>query len=111
MRFIKNLSMEYYTLLMDKTSCLIGNSSSGIREGSFIGTPTVDIGSRQQHREKSENVLTVENSENQIYSAICKQIKNGKYKRSHLYGDGFASKKIVEVLKNKSVVTQKKFIY
>jgi len=37
---------------MNKTICLICNSSSGIREGAFIGTPVVNIGTRQNDRAK-----------------------------------------------------------
>ena len=59
MHFYKNLPIDHYITLMKKTSCLVGNSSSGIREGAFIGTPVVNIGSRQDMRERGENVLDV----------------------------------------------------
>ena len=42
---------------MQKCSCLVGNSSSGIREGAFLGTPVVNIGSRQDKRERGKNVI------------------------------------------------------
>ena len=38
MSFYKNFSFESYIYLMHKSSLIIGNSSSGVREGSFIGT-------------------------------------------------------------------------
>ena len=55
--FIKMLEIENYVKLLNITSCLIGNSSSGIREGCFIGTPCVNIGTRQNNREFGKNVF------------------------------------------------------
>ena len=88
-----NLPTDIYIHLMNITSCLIGNSSSGLREGSFIGTPVVNIGTRQNQRIHGDNVLHVGYDKNEIENAIKKQIKNGKYKSSNLYGDGNAGNK------------------
>ena len=48
--YYTNLPTEIYSQLMALCSCLVGNSSSGVREGAFIGTPVVNIGSRQNNR-------------------------------------------------------------
>jgi UDP-N-acetylglucosamine 2-epimerase len=96
---------------MDKTACLVGNSSSGIREGVFIGTPVVNIGSRQQGRQHGNNVITVGYNREEIRKAILKQLKHGKYKREYMYGDGNASKKIVKILRDTEVSPQKKLHY
>ena len=50
----KNFSPEDYLKLINNTLCLIGNSSSGIRESSILGLPVVNIGNRQTGREKGE---------------------------------------------------------
>ena len=60
---------------MNTTSCLIGNSSSGIREGEFIGTPVVNIGSRQNLRHRGDNVIDVEYKKDNILKAIEDQIQ------------------------------------
>ena len=60
MHFFKNLPISVYIQLMARTACLIGNSSSGIRDGAFIGTPSVNIGTRQVGRERGHNVIDVE---------------------------------------------------
>ena len=54
-RLIKNLENKYYIQLLNNAKCLIGNSSSGIREASFMGLPTVNIGDRQINRERGPN--------------------------------------------------------
>jgi UDP-hydrolysing UDP-N-acetyl-D-glucosamine 2-epimerase len=96
--FLKNLSPENFLRLLKWSQCIIGNSSVGIRECSFMGVPTVNIGSRQKRRERAENVLDVEYDEKAIVDAIERHIANGKFPSSELYGDGSAGKHIAEIL-------------
>lgn len=108
----KNLPMEVYITLMTKTACLIGNSSSGIREGEFIGTPCVNIGSRQAGRERGKNVIDVPNEHKKIVEAVMKQIDHGKYKSEHIYGNGNAGKQIADILANlEKIDVQKRITY
>ena len=111
MYFFKNLPIQEYILLMNKTSCLIGNSSSGIREGAFIGTPVVNIGSRQNARDRANNVIDVNYSKEDIFKAISFQIKHGKYDSDPIYGDGNAGKKIADIIYREEVKVQKKITY
>ena len=47
MHFFRNFSPEDYVKLLSDARCIVGNSSSGLREGAFLGTPCVNIGARQ----------------------------------------------------------------
>ena len=96
--FYKNFSPEDYIKLIYNSECLVGNSSSGIRESSFLSIPVVNIGSRQKKREQGFNVINVGYKKNEICNAIFKQIKKRKIRKSKIYGNGFASKKIVKIL-------------
>jgi UDP-hydrolysing UDP-N-acetyl-D-glucosamine 2-epimerase len=109
--FFKSLPIECYGPLLKNTACIIGNSSSGIREAAFLGTPSVNIGSRQNGRQRGPNVRDVEYSARKIVSAIRLQLKVGEYVPNDLYGDGFASEKIVAALKNTSLQIQKMITY
>lgn len=111
MHFFKNLPIDVYVRLMKQTACLVGNSSSGIREGAFIGTPCVNIGSRQTMRERSNNVIEVETSLDAIEAAIRQQIAHGPYNMAPIYGDGTAGRQIAEVLSTKMVQVQKRITY
>jgi UDP-hydrolysing UDP-N-acetyl-D-glucosamine 2-epimerase len=112
MHFFKNLPTETYIKLLNHTSCLVGNSSSGIREGSFIGTPVVNIGTRQTSRQRGANVLDVDPLESDIYSAIVAQICHGRYQRDTIYGDGHAGERIANILSELvSVAAQKRITY
>ena len=111
MHFYKNLPVDHYVTLLRKTSCLIGNSSSGIREGAFIGTPVINIGSRQDMRERGANVVDVGHEENEIIDALKKQISHGKYQTQPIYGDGTAGIKIAEILSSCNWKIQKRITY
>lgn len=111
MHFFKNLPISTYVKLMRKTSCLVGNSSSGIREGAFIGTPAVDIGTRQNGRQQGNNVINVEYDKNEIKKAISYQIENGSYEREPIYGDGKAGKRIADILSEVELSVQKRITY
>ena len=110
--FIKNLVPEDYLSLLHNSKCLVGNSSSGIREASFLGIPSVNIGTRQSYRETSKNVINTNHNPEKITKAIQYHLKKGKYKGSNLYGNGKAAKKIVSILKKiKSINIKKKINY
>ena len=80
---------------------VIGNSSSGLIEGSYFGIPVINIGSRQIGREKAKNVIDVTND---VSDTIKRKIlsatnsKKHRYPRSYIYGKGNSSKKIVKYL-------------
>lgn len=111
LRVFKNLSTTDYIHLMNTTTCLIGNSSSGIREGALIGTPVVNIGTRQQRRETGQNVITVNPNRADILKAIKFQIDHGQYERDPIYGDGKAGEKIADILSKIEVNVQKVIEY
>ena len=45
--YTKTSLLDQYLILINNCKCLVGNSSSGLREGAFLGIPVVNIGSRQ----------------------------------------------------------------
>jgi UDP-hydrolysing UDP-N-acetyl-D-glucosamine 2-epimerase len=109
--FFKSLPIELYAPLLSNAACMLGNSSSGIRESAFLGTPTVNIGSRQHGRQRGKNVVDVEYDRGRICAAVRRQIAHGGYDSDHLYGDGFASEKIVGTLRTHEFRIQKTVAY
>jgi len=92
------LPIEEYGAALSHAACLVGNSSSGIREAAFLGTPVVNIGSRQTGRERCANVLDVACATVEISGAVRRQMANGRYAADLRYGDGNAGTKIAEFL-------------
>lgn len=109
--FFKGLAIEYYAPLLKNAACLVGNSSSGIRESAFLGVPVVNIGSRQCDRVRGKNVIDVPYDRHAIMEAIEHQVKHGPYPLDPLYGDGKAGKRIVDTLKSSQFTLQKRIAY
>ena len=115
--FIKvfpNLPRADFLGFLKFSRVLLGNSSSGMIEASYFNTPVINIGIRQEGREKGFNVINVNSSKDEIIKELkcCFKTKI-KYKKQNIYGYGNASKKIVKHLEtiklNKELI--KKQIY
>ncbi|RED19570.1 UDP-N-acetylglucosamine 2-epimerase/UDP-hydrolysing UDP-N-acetyl-D-glucosamine 2-epimerase,TIGR03568 [Flavobacterium cutihirudinis] len=96
--FFKNMEGKDFLQLLKHSDCLIGNSSVGIRECAFLGVPVVNIGSRQNRRERGGNSVDVDYSEKEIGNAIKTMIQKGQSISSPIYGDGKAGVKIAKLL-------------
>lgn len=106
--FFKNMSPEDFLTLINNCSALVGNSSVGIRESSYLGVPVVNIGTRQSGREFAGNVIHCGYGINELEAAIRYQVKQGRYQSSQLYGSGNAGILISEVLATAELTTDKK---
>ncbi len=110
-RFYKNFPVETFIRLMMRSACMVGNSSSAIREGAFLGLPAVNIGTRQMGRERGSNVIDVDYDREQIIEAIQRQLDHGRYPSEHIYGDGHAGERIADILSTCSWEVQKRMTY
>jgi UDP-hydrolysing UDP-N-acetyl-D-glucosamine 2-epimerase len=109
--FFKNMEPTDFLKLLSNSKCLIGNSSVGIRECAYLGVPVVNIGSRQQRRDRGYNVIDVDYKSKDIKNAINKWISDGRPKRSLVYGGGDAGIKIAEKLSEVKLKFHKTIIY
>jgi UDP-hydrolysing UDP-N-acetyl-D-glucosamine 2-epimerase len=111
LHFFKNLPTDDYVRLLARTACLVGNSSSAIREGSFIGTPAVNVGPRQTGRQRGSNVLDAGYDRGEIAAAVRRQVQHGAFESEPIYGDGHAGERIADVLSHVEVTLQKRITY
>ena len=109
--FFKNMEPNDFLRLIKNSKCLIGNSSVGIRESSFLGVPVVNIGTRQHMRQRGRNVMDCDYKRHDILGAVKSQLKNGHYAPEFIYGDGTAGEKISEVLANIELKSHKTITY
>ena len=97
-RFYKNFEPQDYINILRNSTCIVGNSSSGIREASYLGTPSVNVGERQRGRVKLSNVIDVAYDSKEITEAIKVQILKKSYAQDLTYGDGTSGRQIAEIL-------------
>ena len=109
--FFRGMSPFDFINLINNSCAVIGNSSAGIRECSFLGVPVINIGNRQDGRERAGNVLDVGYDKDDILEAIETQISHGHYSPNYLYGDGKSGKKISELLVNIPLTFKKRLTY
>ena len=109
MRFITNVPADEFVALLKGAACVVGNSSAGIKECSFLGTPVVDIGARQQGRLAGEHVRHVDYDTAAIRDAIAAQMAHGRYAPSFDYYRPNTSERIAELLSTLELYTQKRF--
>ncbi len=111
LHFFKNLPTDDYIKLMRKTACIVGNSSSAIREGSFIGMPAVNIGPRQEGRDRGSNVVDVDYDRGQVAAAVRAQVEHGGYEHEPIYGEGKAGEKIAAILAKRPLSIAKRMTF
>jgi UDP-hydrolysing UDP-N-acetyl-D-glucosamine 2-epimerase len=88
---------EYYDLL-SRARVLVGNTSSGIKEGCYLGIPYVLVGDRQIGREVGPNVTKVPCKHRDIFNAV-EDIQNGcRYEYNGMFGDGHSCEKILKYI-------------
>lgn len=111
-----SLSTDEFVNVYRNIGAIVGNSSSGIHESSTFGIPAVNIGTRQQDRERAQNVIDVGYDKESIKAGIEQALFDVEYRKSvenitNPYGDGKSAKRIVELLKtvNLSGIVQKRF--
>jgi UDP-N-acetylglucosamine 2-epimerase (non-hydrolysing)/GDP/UDP-N,N'-diacetylbacillosamine 2-epimerase (hydrolysing) len=97
-----NLDAVTYWSLLANVDAIIGNSSSGIMEAASFALPVVNVGMRQQGRERAANVIDASAEESSIHSALARALSPAF--RSSLagmvnpYGNGTAGLTITRVL-------------
>jgi UDP-hydrolysing UDP-N-acetyl-D-glucosamine 2-epimerase len=109
--FFKNMMPEDFLRVIYNGRCIVGNSSVGIRESSFLGIPAVNIGERQAGRERGPNAIDVGHDRKAIANAIQHHLGNGKLKRDTVYGDGQAGSRIAELLHSVPLQIEKTLTY
>jgi UDP-N-acetylglucosamine 2-epimerase (non-hydrolysing)/GDP/UDP-N,N'-diacetylbacillosamine 2-epimerase (hydrolysing) len=101
-RLFVNLNPRRYWSLLREVGAMVGNSSSGIMETASIPLPTVNVGMRQQGRERAANVIDVPARSEAILEGIRRAsdpgFREGLRGLVNPYGDGTASRRIAETL-------------
>ncbi len=99
-----SLGQLRYLSALQFVDSVVGNSSSGLLEAPSFKIGTINIGDRQKGRIKADSIIDCEPNKSSIYQAFLKlytkEFKNTLKDTINPYGNGCASKKIVETLKN-----------
>lgn len=109
--FFKNMEPMDFLRLLKNSKALVGNSSVGLRECSYLGVPVVNIGNRQHRRSRGENVMDVDYNEKRIFEATKSAIDGKHYPSSDIYGTGDSGERIAEILATSPLTYSKTITY
>ena len=98
LHFFKNMEGEDFLRLLVNSKCLIGNSSVGIRECAYLGVPVVNIGTRQNKRDRGNNIKDVDYKREKISEAIDQWLNTIRPDGSEIYGGGDAGVRVADLL-------------
>jgi UDP-hydrolysing UDP-N-acetyl-D-glucosamine 2-epimerase len=111
LHFFKNMEGEDFLRLLVNSKCLIGNSSVGIRECAYLGVPVVNIGTRQNKRDRGNNSKDVDYKRDEISNAITQWLNSAQPDGSDIYGGGNAGIKIADLLGSLPLKFHKTILY
>ncbi len=99
---VVNLPPRVWWGCLRRASVLVGNSSSGVMESTTARLPAIDVGNRQEGRERGSNVLSVPADASAIRAALS-QAQSDSFREKiqeaqSPYGDGTASFKMAKIL-------------
>ncbi|HAI12450.1 MAG TPA: UDP-N-acetylglucosamine 2-epimerase (hydrolyzing), partial [Phycisphaerales bacterium] len=100
-KVVEHLKREQFIALLKRAAVLVGNSSAGLIEAAAVvkgGIPVVNIGPRQNGREKPANVIDCDYGVESVSAAIKQALTQPPKCRKHPYGDGHAGKQIADIL-------------
>lgn len=111
-KHLPSMRFEHFLTLMKNSEFMIGNSSAGVRETTYYGVPSVNIGSRQRNRNRSSLIIDVDVNESEILDGINKAKKLAR-EPQYTFGDGKSDQLFKEILDKKidwPIVTDKIFV-
>jgi GDP/UDP-N,N'-diacetylbacillosamine 2-epimerase (hydrolysing) len=97
-RVLTHLPRPDFVSWMAAADLMVGNSSSGIIEAASFGTPVINVGLRQNLRERNANVCDVAAEPQALAQAVRDALARGKLAPANVYGDGHAGARIVALL-------------
>ena len=109
--FFRNFSPTDYARVLKNSSCAVGNSSSFIREGSFLGVPVVLIGDRQEGREHGRNVSSADYDRSDILEQVRKKLTGGRIEGEQIFGFGNAGELMANKLAEIDFAIKKRMTY
>jgi UDP-N-acetylglucosamine 2-epimerase (hydrolysing) len=99
-RYLPSVRFEYFVVLLKNAKFVIGNSSVGVRESSYYGIPSVNIGTRQHKRTNNSDIINCGYLKTDILISINKALNRKSNKVKKLFGHGNSDKKFLKILDN-----------
>ena len=97
-RVLPSMRFAHFSELMKHASCMVGNSSAGVREAPFLGRPSLDIGTRQSNRSDAASVTACQAGDKKAILRFLRDQWGRAYPRDTGFGEGRSAARFVEAL-------------
>lgn len=101
-RILPSMRFGHFSELMKNAACMIGNSSAGVREAPFLGTPSLDVGTRQTNRAQAPSLRSVSADNTTEIEAFLSQEWGKRYDRHDAFGRGDAASRFAQIVSDTS---------
>ena len=88
------MRFSYFSELLRNASCIIGNSSTGVREAPFLGVPSLDFGSRQHGRCHEPSITHANDCDGELILKFLSSKWGNRVPKSTEFGEGNAAKSL-----------------
>ena len=95
---VTNLPRDEFLSWLAAVNLVAGNSSAGIIEAASFGTPVVNVGSRQNLRQRNSNLFECTTDRSHLDRAIDAALSSSRFDGTNVYGDGRAGERIIKLL-------------
>ncbi|WP_194096024.1 UDP-N-acetylglucosamine 2-epimerase [Marivivens aquimaris] len=95
---LPSMRFAHFSELMKNASAMIGNSSAGVREAPFLGTPSLDVGTRQTNRSVADSITHVSAYDTETIGGFLSDVWGKRFPRHDAFGEGRAADRFVEIL-------------
>ena len=97
-RVLPSMRFAHFSELLKNAAVMVGNSSAGVREAPFIGTPSLDIGTRQTNRAEAPSLRAVTASDGDGIAKFLSDEWGKRYVRHDAFGQGDAAAQFVKII-------------
>lgn len=97
-RILPSMRFAHFSELMKNAAAMIGNSSAGVREAPFLGTPSLDIGTRQTNRAEAPSLHSVAAADSAGIAAFLDTQWGERYARHDAFGQGDAAARFADIM-------------
>ncbi|MCI4664894.1 MAG: UDP-N-acetylglucosamine 2-epimerase [Neomegalonema sp.] len=101
-RVIASMRFHYFSVLLQHSSGILGNSSAGVREAPFLGVPSLNVGTRQERRAHSPSIKSVQAGDQDAIAEFFAQSWGRRFEASQEFGQGRAAESFASILQSEA---------
>jgi UDP-N-acetylglucosamine 2-epimerase (hydrolysing) len=102
-RQIPSMRFEYFSVLLKNSKCVVGNSSTGVREAPFLGIPSLNVGTRQNARSSAASITNCSAFDRKSILLFLEKMWGVTFPSDPEFGDGTASENFKQILDSQSI--------